>query len=147
MFMARMVEHPNDCIIYGRAIGLAHNPGRDDATEEDIRKRPWKTQWPHYIRVHHGEFIAGTIGNGVSLNRLMETLGADSFESTQRNRSNGFGNTNPRTSLRQQPSVKLTPVSYAWLHREFEAAVDRNGRSPDADLARLDWPTLPSGSL
>ena len=39
MFMARMVHSPNDYLIYGRAIGITHQPGRDDATPEDIEKR------------------------------------------------------------------------------------------------------------
>jgi hypothetical protein len=38
----------------------------------------------NYIRVHHAEFVAGTIGNGVSLNELMDELG-QSFMATQRN--------------------------------------------------------------
>jgi hypothetical protein len=143
MFMARMVHSPNDYLIYGRAIGMTHQPGRDDATPEDIEKREWKDQWPHYIRVHHAEFIAGTLANGVSLNRLMDTLGSDAFASTQDNAAAGDGNTNPRQSLKQQAQVRLSAQGFAWLQREFETALSRHGRLPEADLARLDWPNLP----
>ena len=54
-------------------------------------------KWPRYIRVHHAEFVAGTMENGISLNELMDTLGTDSFVPTQRNAAQGQGkNTNPR---------------------------------------------------
>ena len=144
MFMARMVCKPNDYLIYGRAIGMTHQPGRDDATTEDIDKREWKDQWPHYIRVHHAEFIAGTLANGISLNRLMNTLGSDAFASTQDNAAAGDGNTNPRLSLKQQAQVRLSAQGFAWMQNEFAAALSRHGRLPEADLARLDWPNLPS---
>lgn len=78
MFMGRMVHTPNDYLVYGRAIAMRHQKGRDDATQGDIAKRQWKAQWPHYIRVHHGEFVAGTLANGISLNRLMDALGSPS---------------------------------------------------------------------
>jgi hypothetical protein len=38
---------------------LRHVPGGDDATPEDIARRPWKETWPRYIRLHHAEFVAG----------------------------------------------------------------------------------------
>ena len=36
IYMARMVKDPNDILIYGRAIGMQHLEGRDDATDEDM---------------------------------------------------------------------------------------------------------------
>ena len=66
MYLSRMVEHPNDYLVYGRAAAKAYVDGRDDATPEDIALRPWKAEWPHYIRVHNAEFIAGTVANGIS---------------------------------------------------------------------------------
>jgi len=87
IFIARLARDPNDIRVFGRAVGMRHVPGRDDATPEDIARRPWKAKWPLYIRVHHAEFVAGTMANGVSLNELMGTLGPNSFATT---------NTNPR---------------------------------------------------
>jgi hypothetical protein len=55
----------------------------------------------------------------------------------------GVGNTNPRLSLKQQAQVRLSAQGFAWMQREFEAALSRQGRLPEADLARLDWPNLP----
>ncbi len=49
-----------------------------------------------YVRVHHGEFVAGTLRNGVRLSELMDTLGSDAFVSTQNHARTGSGNTDPR---------------------------------------------------
>jgi|ERR1035438_10232592 hypothetical protein len=122
---------------------MSYQDGRDDATAEDIRRRQWKEKWPHYIRVHHATFIAGSVANGISLNRLMDELGSSAFASTEANAAAGDGNTNPRMSLRRQPHARLSGPGYAWLQREFKAALARHGRLPDADLTRLDWPTIP----
>ena len=106
MFISRLVEG-SDTRVFGLAVAMKHVPGRDNATPHDIALRPWKSNWPHYIRVHHAEFVAGTMQNGMSLGELMNTLGADSFASTQRNRERGSGNIKPRRALMQQPGVKL----------------------------------------
>jgi hypothetical protein len=73
------------------------------AAPADIRRRPWKRKWPHYVRVHGAEFIAGPLANGVALTDLMDELGSNAFASTQANARLELGNTNPRASLRQQP--------------------------------------------
>ena len=36
MFMGRLVKRPKDVLIYGRAVGRRHHPGRDDASPEDL---------------------------------------------------------------------------------------------------------------
>ena len=61
IFIAQLTSKANDIRIFGRAVGMKHQPGRDDATFADIERRPWKEKWPRYIRVHHAEFVAGTI--------------------------------------------------------------------------------------
>jgi len=91
IFIARLTRDPKDILVFGRAIGMKHVPGRDDASPDDIALRPWKQTWPRYIRVHNAEFVAGSMGNGISLNKLMDTLGADSFAPTQRNAASGSG--------------------------------------------------------
>jgi hypothetical protein len=140
LFMGRMTHSPHDTLIFGRAIGLEHVDGRDVATPEEIAARPWKVDWPNYIRVHDGEWIAGRLMDGVSLNTLMVELGSSAFASTEANAKAGTGNTNPRLSLRQQPAVRLSPEAFAWLTERFEHALDAHGRVPAADLRRLDWP-------
>lgn len=96
----------HDIRIYGRAIAMAHDDNRDTATQEEICKRKRKKDFPAYIRVHHAEFLAGTLENCVSLKQLMNELDSDSFASTQRNATRGGGNTSPRRA--QQPAVWLS---------------------------------------
>lgn len=142
--MGRMVNEPNDTLIYGRAIGEKHRPGRDDATAEDIARRSWKTTWPHYIRVHHAEFLSGDLANGISLNALMRELGSDSFLPTQRNAQRGSGNTDPHKAYRQQAAVELTPQAATWLNGQLDSAFLKHGRLTAAQLEALDWPEVPS---
>lgn len=137
MFMGRLVEHPKDILIYGRAIATHYRRGTDDATPSDIRKRWWKDRWPHYIRVHNPEFLDGPLSSGVSLKELMRTLGANSFAVTQRNAARGRGNTAPRKSLMQQASVRLSARGTAWVTRRLEQAFKQHGKMSARDLNEL----------
>lgn len=139
MYIARLTDEP-DIRVFGRAIGLKHLPGRDDATPADIARRSWKEQWPHYIRVHHAEFLSGKMADGVSLYELMRALGPDSFASTQKNAVQGYGNTNPRRAYIRQPAVRLSPQGSAWLKNQLESAFALCGTIPARALAGLDWP-------
>jgi hypothetical protein len=138
-----LTREPNDICVFGRAIGMRHVPGRDDATQEDIARRESKARWPRYIRVHHAEFVAGTMANGVSLNELMSALGANSFASTRRNAQRGEGNTDPRQAYQQQPAVELSAEGITWLGERLQATFDRHGKVPQDDLDKLDWPRVP----
>ena len=142
MFVGRLTYDPNDIRVFGRAIGMRHLPGRDDATAEDIERRGWKATWSRYVRVHHAEFVAGTLANGVSLNDLMASLGSDTFASTKRNATRGEGNIDPRQAFRQQPAVELTVEGAAWLAVRLQAAFDQHGTVPQSDLDHLDWPQV-----
>lgn len=75
MFMGHLVRGPNDIKVYGRAVARAYEEGRDDAGAEDVARRPWLERWPHFIRVEGMEFVAGVLGDGVSLAELMTSLG------------------------------------------------------------------------
>ncbi len=147
IFIGRLTRNPNDIRVFGRAIAMAHKPVRDDATEADIDKWPRRKRWSHYIRVHHAEFVDGTMGNGVSLYELMETLGADSFASTQRNAADGKGNTCPRRAIGSQPHVKLSDEGFSWLSKRLQVAFDLHGKVSLESIEGLDWPdskTIPS---
>lgn len=146
IFMGRLVKRPSAIIVYGRAIAIRHREGRDDATAADIARRPWKEQWPHYIRVHHAEFLAGRLENGVALDDLMESLGANAFEATKSNAAGGIGNLNPRRAYLQQPAVRLSDEGFHWLDERLEAAFRVHGRIAPADLEQLDWPEPPGPS-
>ena len=143
MFIARITREPNDIRVFGRAIGMRHVPGRDDATPADIADRHWRAKWSRYIRVHHAEFVAGTMANGISLNELMNTLGSNSFESTQRNAEAGEGNIDPRLAYQQQAAVKLSVDGMSWLGERLQAAFDQHGKVPEAELDKLYWPQVP----
>jgi hypothetical protein len=140
MFMGRLVENPQDTIIYGRAIALAHVPGRDEASPAEIKKRGWKQKWSLYVRVHDAEFLARELGNGISMREMMGDLGSDSFVSTQTNARNGSGNTDPRRACRQQASVYLTDKAFAWINQRLEKAFTAYGKLTPAELEQLDWP-------
>ncbi len=143
MFIARLTREPNDIRVFGRAIAMSHVPGRDDATPDDIKRRGWKAKWPRYVRVHHAEFVAGRMANGISLNELMGTLGAQSFASTKRNAARGEGNIDPRLAYQQQAQVRLSPEGFAWLGERLQEAFDRYGCIPHDELEKLDWPRVP----
>ena len=145
MFLARITRDPNDILVYGRAIGMAHVDGRDEASLAEIALRPWKADYSNYVRIHNPQFLAGTLQNGVSLNALMDALGSNSFASTQRNARAGEGNTDPRHAYSQKSSVELSREGLAWLNARLEAAFARHGRIPAAHLAGLDWPAPVGG--
>jgi len=134
MFMGRLVSDPNDIVIYGKAIGSKHDPLRDEASEEDLVLRPWKSRWPLYIRVQEPEFIDGTLSNGVFLSALMDSLEWKAFEPTTRNHANNRGNLNPRKSVRQQAAVELSADGAEWVERRLTEAFNRYGVIPASSL-------------
>ena len=140
VFIGRFTKVPNDVLIFGRAVGMAYKAGRDDATEDDIKLRDWKREYPRYIRVHSAEFVDGTMANGVSLKDLMDTLEENSFVSTQCNVTRGQGNTDPRKAYRQQGAVRLSAEGQMWLAERLQAAFEVHGTIPQKTLDRLDWP-------
>lgn len=139
IFVGRLVAHPNDTMIFGRVIGREHRDLRDDATPQDVEFRPFKERWPHYIRVPRS-VRRSTLGNGVSLAELMDTLGASAFASTRDNAASGHGNTDPRKAIRQQPHIRLTTEAAAWVTARLEEAFRMQGTVPTEALERLDWP-------
>lgn len=140
MFMGRLAKDPNDVLIYGRAIAIQHVPGRDDATEAEIKLRDWKKKWPHYVRVHHAEFVDGMLTNGISLKELMRHWGSKSFAATARNAAREAGNIEPQRAYMRQPSVELTTESAAWLNEQLDGAFALHGKITPAALEELDWP-------
>jgi len=138
MFISRLTSDPSDIRIFGRAVGMKHIRGRDDATAADINQRPWRQNWPRYIRVRDPEFVAGTMSNGVSLNELMAALGSHAFAATQRNAARGIGNTNPRHAYLQQPAVELSREGFAWLNERLGMAFRQHGIVSADDLVKFD---------
>lgn len=127
MFMARLVNEPNDIVVFGQAIGHEHDDERDVASAAEIKRRPWKKRWSNYIRVSDARFIDADVGDGVALSELMDALGSDSFTSTQANARKGRGNTDPRQSLSQKPHIRLTRKAHAWLQDRMDERLERHG--------------------
>ena len=144
IFMGQLTLNPDDIRIFGRAIEMKYELGRDDATAADITRRPWKKDWPRYIRVRQAEFVAGTMENGISLNELMEALSADSLASTQLNVARCEGNINPRRAYSQQAAVKLSDEGRSWLDERLQVAFEAHGKITQDALDKLDWPDLPT---
>ena len=142
MFLSVLTGPPsNDITIYGRAIVLrSHDEARDVASPVEIEKRDWKDEWPNYIRVHSGEFVAGTLENGISLGELMDTFGAFSFAPTERRALEGEEDVDPRAALKQKPSIHLSQRAKSWLNSELEARFATHGTLTQSELATLDWP-------
>ena len=138
MFMGRLVEKPDDILIYGRGLAMRHEEGRDDASPADLQRREWKKHWPHYVRVHHVEFLSRKLSDCVSLNELMQQLGENAFASTQENAQTGTGNTDPRKAYLQQPHVKLSADGFAWINDRLEQAFAKHGKLPKSAYENED---------
>jgi hypothetical protein len=149
VLMGRMVRQPTDTLIFGRAISVKHVPERDDATKQEMNfpHRSWKSKWPHYVRVHSGEFVSGPMSNGVSLRGMMKALGANAFATTQRNAARGSGNTNPMKAISQAAAVRLTEEGFHWLNTRLEESFRNHGPIPERVLAGLDWPQVSAFDL
>ena len=129
--MGRLTKNPNDIRVFGRAIAKKHKRGEDEASSAEIEKMEWKKEWPLYIRVHHAKFVAGPMENGVSLYKMMDELGANSFETTKRNAGTGKGNTEPRRAYGQRPRCSTFGRRFQVALRTAAGSV----RSPWHDLS------------
>jgi hypothetical protein len=137
MFLGHLVSGPNDIVVYGRGIARAYEEGRDDASPADMERRPWLARWSHFIRVQDVEFVDGVLGNGVSLNELMDELGAYAFGPTAENADRGVGNVDPRKSIRQAAAIRLSEAGMSWLNEELDSALREHGRLPSSEFRDL----------
>jgi hypothetical protein len=138
IFMGRLVSNPNDIMIYGYAIGHSFKEKRDKASPAEIKKRPWKSNWSKYIRVHGAKFINGSLKDGISMNYLMKKFDYNSFMPTLKNKIKGKGNINPRKAYSQQAAVELTPDAGNWLLTEMENKLKFFGKISDSVLSKIE---------
>jgi hypothetical protein len=115
MYLAAIVSDPNDIIIVGQAIAETHNDAKDVASRKEIDRRPWKKNWPFYIRVHDAKYIDGIIDNGVSLYKMINQKGAVVFESSKKRLLNGECDVNPFTAYIKRPDVNLSIEGNRWI--------------------------------
>jgi hypothetical protein len=108
--------------------------------------RRWKEKGPRYIRVHHAEFVEGTMANAVSLNQLMRELESNAFATTERNSERGEGNTDPGRAYLRQPAVELSHEGFSWLNDRLQSAFHTHGKVRLDTLDELDWPKFPEAA-
>jgi hypothetical protein len=142
MSLGRLVKDPPDIRIFGRAIGQSHNVGRDEATPEEIRNRPWKAHWRYYIRVHDAVFVEGPLSGGISLYGIMDELGARAFATTRARQLKGERHINPRLAYARQPAVQLSAEGARLISERMPDAFRRHGTVQPATLEQLDWPDV-----
>lgn len=138
MFFARMMDD-GDMSIFARAIAIRHNPATDDANPTDIEEWEWLEKWPHLVRVHNGQYLAGTLANGVRLSELMTELGVTSFATTKARASNGEQGIIPSQAYGQQPAVRLSEEGLRWLNERLEEALRLYGQQTPEELQTLNW--------
>lgn len=137
IYMARMTESPKDYAIFGKAEAVNFVPGRDRFTEKEMIARPWKRNWPIYLRVRNGIFIDATLGDCVLLFDLMKALDHESFPTTKQRYDDGQRDINPKLSLARQPYVRLTETSVNWLEPKFQTVLDRFGLVDESYIQSL----------
>ena len=135
VFIGRMVK-PADIMIYGRARTFKHMPDQDDASAQDIRKRNWKSKWPHFVRLDGPEFVNCTLADCISLYKVMDELGWDTFATTRDRALGGQKAVNPKTAYSQQPAVRLTPRAAELLNKRLDDRFAIFGRIPSSALPR-----------
>ncbi|MCC5995848.1 MAG: phospholipase D family protein [Oceanicaulis sp.] len=147
-FVAQLVRNKqtgNDARIFGRVrVSEGHVDGRDDASPADIAypRRDWKGKWPHYVRVHGGQFLNATLGEGVSVYDLIADMGPDVWQSHIRSQRIVD---NPRLALQHAPHVLMSVEGFQEANCRLEAAFARHGMIPDRVMSELDWPEWAEG--
>ena len=131
IYFARMTYDPLDYAIFGKAEAIKFKDVRDEATELEIKERPWKKDWPIYLRVTNPVFIDGSMSDCILLYDLIKELGYESFPSTKSRFEKGEAKINPYKSLSQQAYVKLTTTAVEWLEPKFQESLNRVGMVDD----------------
>lgn len=137
IYMARMTHSPNDYAIFGRAEALAFVEGRDKPTKKELLERPWKKEWPVYLRVKNGVFIDGKMRDGILLSDLISKFDYCSFPSTLRRYEAGEKEIIPKRALMQKAYIGLTHDAAQWLDLKFNAALENVGRVDNKFLDQL----------
>lgn len=128
IYLARMTYEPTDYAIFGKAEAIRFVDERDKASKSEIEERPWKANWPIYLRLKNPVFINGTMGDCVSLYDLIKKFSYESFPSTKDRYDKGERQINPYLSLSQQAYIKITPDAAEWLEARFQGALYRVGK-------------------
>ena len=143
-FLTQKDNGRNDVRVFGRGIVDAYRQGRDYASDGDIALRPWKKDWPFYVRVNASQFLDGRLGDGVSIYELMDDEGAWIWE-TMLDHLRAGEKVNPPDALKNRSLVRLSAFGYQRLNERFDAAADRAKLIDSERMASLDWPDWAQG--
>ena len=123
-YMGRMVNHPNDYIVFGKGIVAApFQLLRDKATASDIDRINFRGKWPYYIQLINTVFINGPISNGITIESLIKEHQRNAFV-------NAVGlapHQSIRTLFMKKAYVELTQDATTWLDAEFSNRMTIHG--------------------
>lgn len=138
IFMARMINQPDDYAVFGVGRALAFDDKRDMAKPEEIKNYEFREHWGRYIRIYEPIFLNGQMKDCPSFCEMLRELDYRSLTSTYRNylKGNG-GNVNPTKSLMRKPGIQITEEGAEWLYKRFQAKLDLLGPVPDSMLIEL----------
>lgn len=121
VFIARLIS-PNDYAIFGRATAMKYDRTRDYLPGADLAERPWKENYPYYIRIQDPIFLDTVMGNCPKMSELIEEFQNESFFKLQKRHLAGETGLNPKDSLRQRADIQLSTIAGIWLEETFASA-------------------------
>ena len=137
VYMAYIVKDHPGYMIFGRGYGTAHVPGRDDASHTEKSRKPWKKDYPHYIRITSPVFIDAKLSDCPELGHLIDTHDVNVFYRTQARAAAGEKDIKVKNSLKRKPGIRLSAIATVELDRQFSKALEQHGKIPDAFLSTL----------
>jgi hypothetical protein len=138
MYLARMVKHPNDYVVFGKGIVAdSFQLPRDQATPDDTLRIPFRKRWPYYLQLVDTVFINGNLHNGITIGSLIKVHGYNSFLRTQNWTNTGKS---IKRAFSNQAYVELTDEVANWLNGEFEFKLQENGGVDEEMLIHIQRP-------
>jgi hypothetical protein len=123
VFFAQYVrthEREFDVIIFGRGRALRSDPDRPGVGFRQV----------NYARVIQTEFPQGRLRDGISLKRLIETIGERWFDRTR-------GNPDYRTVYRNRKHIPISVDTLTWLNEQLDERLRTLGAT-QGDLNQAD---------
>ena len=124
--------------VVGRAHAVAYRPLVDDATDDERASDGYLARFPHAIRLGDVRFIRGAVGEGIPAYRLMNRLGARTFESTSRNLEKDKGNIDPLKSLAQKSIIRLSEKGAEETHALLDERMSVLGCVTAGEIERFE---------
>lgn len=143
LFLIRMVKDDcltpqNDYVVFGRAkVASPFDLNLDRASNEDIKRIPFRKEWPLYLRLKEPEFINGTLRNGIVIQDMIKELGCKSFQ-----RTINWHPQDIRRVFSNQSWVEVTELACLWLDKMFDKAILNHGCVTQQELDRLPKPNI-----